>query len=143
MTIRSIGLRRASVAGSRAHQCSWRFHNCLLQIAAAVIAVAFSIERLLADEPGKPEQSAAERIQALTPKLESYVADGMKSFDIPGAAIGMVADDKLVYSKGFGVRSKSGGQPVDTQTLFEIGSATKAFLSTTMAIAVDRGKMIG
>jgi CubicO group peptidase (beta-lactamase class C family) len=38
------------------------------------------------------------------------------------------------------VRSK-GGVPVDTQTLFQIGSVTKAFLSTTIAIAVDRGKL--
>ena len=41
---------------------------------------------------------------------------------------------------GFGVRSK-GGPPVDSQTVFQIGSTTKAFLATTMAIAVDRGKL--
>jgi CubicO group peptidase (beta-lactamase class C family) len=64
----------------------------------------------------------------------------MKSFDVPGLAIGVVAGNKLIYAKGFGVRAK-GGAPVDTQTLFQIGSTTKAFLSTTMAIAVDRGKL--
>jgi CubicO group peptidase (beta-lactamase class C family) len=64
----------------------------------------------------------------------------MKSFDVPGLATGIVAGDKLIYAKGFGVRAK-GGAPVDTQTLFHIGSTTKAFLSTTMAIAVDRGKL--
>ena len=53
---------------------------------------------------------------------------------------GIVAGDKLVYSKGWGIRSKSGGEPVDAQTLFQVGSTTKAFLSTTMAIAVDQGK---
>ena len=35
---------------------------------------------------------------------------------------------------------KKGGEPVDTRTVFQIGSATKGFLATTMAIAVDRGK---
>jgi CubicO group peptidase (beta-lactamase class C family) len=64
----------------------------------------------------------------------------MKSFDVPGVAIGIVGGDKLVYAKGFGVRSK-GGAPVDTQTVFQIGSVTKGFLSTTMAIAVDQGKL--
>ena len=64
----------------------------------------------------------------------------MKGFDVPGLAIGIVAGNKLVYAKGFGFRSK-GGAPVDTQTLFQIASVTKAFLSTTMAIAVDRGKL--
>jgi Beta-lactamase len=48
--------------------------------------------------------------------------------------------DKLIYSNGYGVRSK-GGQPVDTDTIFQIGSTTKAFLATTIAIAVDRGKL--
>jgi CubicO group peptidase (beta-lactamase class C family) len=64
----------------------------------------------------------------------------MKSFDVPGVAIGIVAGNKLIYAKGFGVRSK-GGAPVGAQTLFQIGSTTKAFLSTTMAIAVDQGKL--
>ena len=64
----------------------------------------------------------------------------MKAFDVPGLAIGIVAGDKLIYAKGFGVRRK-GGAPVDTQTIFQIGSATKAFLSATMAIAVDRAKL--
>jgi CubicO group peptidase (beta-lactamase class C family) len=64
----------------------------------------------------------------------------MESFGVPGLAIGIVAGDQLVYAKGFGVRRK-GGAPVDTQTIFQIGSATKAFLATTMAIAVDQGML--
>jgi CubicO group peptidase (beta-lactamase class C family) len=117
------------------------FGNGFLPAVVALILGAASAQWLLAAEPEKPEQSAAERIHALTPSLESYVANGMKAFDVPGVAIGMVAGDELVYSKGFGVRSKSGRQPVDAQTLFQVGSTTKAFLSTTMAIAVDRGKL--
>lgn len=35
---------------------------------------------------------------------------------------------------------KKGGEPVDTRTVFQIGSVTKGFLATTLAIAVDRGK---
>ena len=64
----------------------------------------------------------------------------MNTFDLPGLAIGIVANDRLVYSKGFGVRSKAGGAPVDTRTVFQIGSATKGFLAATMALMVDRGK---
>ena len=39
------------------------------------------------------------------------------------------------------MRSKAGGEPVDTRTVFQIGSTTKAFLATTLAIMVDRGKL--
>ncbi len=79
-------------------------------------------------------------IEALRPEAESYIAAGMQKFDVPGLAIGAVTNDKLVYSKGFGVRRKSDGSAVDLHTVFQIGSATKGFLSATMALMVDRGK---
>src|SRR5262245_54423375 len=81
------------------------------------------------------------RITAVIPALEAYIQSGMKAFDVPGLAIGIVTGDRLVYAKGFGVRSKSGGAPVDSRTVFQIGSLAKAFLTTTMAIMVDRGKL--
>jgi CubicO group peptidase (beta-lactamase class C family) len=77
----------------------------------------------------------------MIPDIEAYIASGMKGFDVPGVAIGIVAGDGLVYAKGFGVRSKSGGVPVDTRTIFQIGSNTKEFLAATMAIMVDRGAL--
>src|SRR5882724_8059246 len=79
-------------------------------------------------EPSTSEPSIEARVQALIPDLEAYIASGMKAFDSPGLAIGIVADDRLVYGKGFGVRGKAGGAPVDTGTVFQIGSTTKAFL---------------
>src|SRR5262249_35616737 len=81
------------------------------------------------------------RISASIPALEAYIQSGMKAFDVPGLAVGIVTGDRLVYAKGFGVRSKSGGMPIDARTVFQIGSLTKAFLTTTMAIMVDRGKL--
>ena len=80
-------------------------------------------------------------IDAVRTAAEPYIIAGMKTFDCPGLAIGIVADDRLVYSKGFGVRSKTGNQPIGTRTVFQIGSATKGFLATTIALMVDRGKL--
>ena len=68
-------------------------------------------------------------------------ARGKKGFNVPGVAIGIVVGDKLVYAKGFGVRGKSDKRPVDSRTIFQIGSNTKAFLATTEAIMVDKGKL--
>jgi CubicO group peptidase (beta-lactamase class C family) len=59
-------------------------------------------------EPSQTEAPIEDRVQALTPELEAYIASGMKGFDVPGVAIGIVADDRLVYAKGFGVRSRAG-----------------------------------
>jgi CubicO group peptidase (beta-lactamase class C family) len=109
-----------------------------LPIAAALAALILSGPSSAA-EAAKPDAAMEARIQGLIPDLEAYIASGMTAFDNPGLAIGIVAGDELVYAKGFGVRKK-GGEPVDTGTVFQIGSATKGFLATTMAIAVDRDR---
>jgi CubicO group peptidase (beta-lactamase class C family) len=51
-----------------------------------------------------------------------------------------VTGDQLLYAKGFGTRNDK-GEPVDTKTVFQIGSVTKGFLATTMAIEVDKGRL--
>jgi CubicO group peptidase (beta-lactamase class C family) len=109
-------------------------------LVAAFIAFFIAAQTAAAADATSSESSIEQRIQALVPSFEAYASENMKSFDVPGLAIGIVAGDKLVYAKGFGVRRK-GGAPVDAQTVFQIGSMTKAFLSTTMAIAVDQGKL--
>ena len=106
----------------------------------ALVSVNFA-NAALATEPLRADTAMADRVLAQIPEIEDYIAGGMKEFDIPGLAVGIVAGDKLVYAKGFGVRSKSGGLPVDAQTVFQIGSTTKAFLAATEAIMVDRGKL--
>ena len=110
-------------------------------VSALLTAAALSVS---APEGTQAEERSASpmaaRVNALIPELEAYIQSGMKTFDVPGLAIGIVTGDRLVYAKGFGLRSKSGGAAVDPKTVFQIGSAAKGFLATTMAIAVDRGK---
>ncbi len=119
-------------------------HAASVLRAAPTRLVAAALIAALA-HPGSGAAQAADpgmekRVADLVPGLEAYVGANMKAFDVPGAAIGIVVGDKLVYGKGFGVRKK-GGAPVDERTVFQIGSTTKAFLATTIAIAVDRGKL--
>ena len=102
---------------------------------AAMLAVCIAALPAFAQPVGE------DRVRALVPALEAYLQQGMKDFDVPGAAVGIVAGDRLVYAKGFGVRGKSNPAPVDPRTVFQIGSTTKAFLSATQAIMVDRGKL--
>lgn len=86
------------------------------------------------------DEAMEARVRDLAPKLEDYIGQKMADFDLPGLAIGIVVGDELVYAKGFGVRRK-GGEPVDPATVFQIGSATKGFLATTIAIAVDEEQL--
>jgi CubicO group peptidase (beta-lactamase class C family) len=113
-------------------------------LSSLIIVVALTLNlpnTAKAAEPSKTKATMEGRVQELIPDIEAYIASGMKKFDVPGLAIGIVANDRLIYAKGFGVRSKSNGLPVDTRTVFQIGSTTKAFLTATMAILVDRGKL--
>src|SRR5580700_1926286 len=73
--------------------------------------------------------------------LDAYVARDMKTFDVPGIAIAIVKDGKVVLAKGYGVRKMGEATPVDENTLFGIGSNTKAFTSAALASLVDAGKI--
>ena len=63
------------------------------------------------------------------------------AFHIPGAAVAIVQNDRVVYAKGYGVTELGGTTPVAAETLFGIGSTTKAFTTAAMAMLVGEQKM--
>ncbi|WP_210496179.1 serine hydrolase [Microvirga antarctica] len=109
-------------------------------MATACFAV-FGLLAAPAQAQAKNEAAMRARIDALIPAFEAYLKDGMKTARVPGIAIGIVHGDALVYQSAFGVRNAAGSEAVTPETVFQIGSATKAFLSTTLAQAVDAGKL--
>jgi CubicO group peptidase (beta-lactamase class C family) len=133
---------RAVPAGLATRPRAFRAVDILLSLLIATVLASVNMPiGARAAEPSEPGPSLEARIETLIPEIEIYTAGGMKAFDSPGLAVGIIANDRLVYSKGFGVRSKAGGEPVDPRTVFQIGSTTKAFLATTLAIMVDRDKL--
>lgn len=74
-------------------------------------------------------------------KLDELIQNTLKTFDVPGMSVGIVKDGKLVYSKGFGVRSLTSKQPMDDNTLVGIASNSKGFTCTALAILADEGKL--
>jgi CubicO group peptidase (beta-lactamase class C family) len=73
--------------------------------------------------------------------MDEYAARVLKTFAVPGLSVGIVKDGKLVFAKGYGVRKLGESAPVDENTLFPIGSNTKAFTSALLASLVDAGKL--
>ena len=73
--------------------------------------------------------------------LDAYVARTMKTFEVPGIAVAIVKDGKVVMTKGYGVKKLGEPAPVDENTLFGIGSNTKAFTTAALASLVDEGKI--
>jgi CubicO group peptidase (beta-lactamase class C family) len=73
--------------------------------------------------------------------LDEYVGRSMKTFEVPGLALAIVKDGRVVVQKGYGVRKLGEAAPVDENTSFGIGSNTKAFTAAALATLVDQGKI--
>lgn len=73
--------------------------------------------------------------------LDIYIQRGMSNWQIPGVAILIVKDGKVVFQKGYGTRETGKDKKVDENTLFMIGSNTKAFTGTALAILEAEGQL--
>src|SRR5581483_6607604 len=73
--------------------------------------------------------------------IDKPVAGTMAAWHMPGFAVAVVQNDRVVYLKGFGVKQIGGNDPITPDTLFEIASDTKAFTATAMAMLADQKKL--
>jgi len=73
--------------------------------------------------------------------LDAYTAKAVADWKVPGLAIAVVKDGRIVFARGYGVRELGKPAPVDTQTLFAIGSTTKAMTATSLGMLVDEGRL--
>jgi CubicO group peptidase (beta-lactamase class C family) len=80
--------------------------------------------------------------QPLTSKqIDSLAERSMKAFDVPGIAVAVIKDGKIIHEKGYGVRSLNTQQKMDENTLFGIASNSKAFTAAALGILMDEGKI--
>ncbi|HTE45049.1 MAG TPA: serine hydrolase domain-containing protein, partial [Gemmatimonadaceae bacterium] len=75
------------------------------------------------------------------PGLDAYITTAVHTWKIPGLSVAIVRNDSVIYAKGFGLLGAKSRTPVDERTLFEIGSSSKAFTATLVAMLVGDGKM--
>jgi CubicO group peptidase (beta-lactamase class C family) len=73
-------------------------------------------------------------------ELKKFVEDARRQLEVPGVAIGIVQDGKVVFADGFGVRELGKPDKVDADTLFMIASNTKAMTTLMLAKLVEQGK---
>lgn len=73
--------------------------------------------------------------------FDALVERARTEFHVPGIALAVVKDGRVVVEKGYGVRRVGDPAPVDAHTLFRIASNTKAFTAAALAILVDEGKI--
>ena len=69
------------------------------------------------------------------------IIKAMAEWKVPGMAVAVIKDGKVILSEGFGLKDVKNNLKVTPQTVFAIGSSSKAFTATTMGILVDDGKV--
>ena len=74
-------------------------------------------------------------------QVADFVEQMRKQYDVPGVAIGIIQDGKIVMDQGFGVRELGKPAKVDGNTRFMIASNTKALTTLMLAKLVDAGKL--
>src|SRR5439155_19022400 len=88
---------------------------------------------------GFPLAALAGRDEKDTP--EKLIRAARDAWDVPGVAVGVVRDDRMEYLAGNGVKARGDRAAVTPDTLFPLGSCTKAFTTAALAMLVDEGKL--
>ena len=73
--------------------------------------------------------------------LGAFVEDAMKAARVPGVAVGLIENGKVVFAGGYGVRELGVPGKVDGNTLFMVASNTKAMTTLMLGKLVDAGKL--
>ncbi|MGC9364480.1 MAG: serine hydrolase [Fidelibacterota bacterium] len=60
------------------------------------------------------------------PAIDDYIIENMEYFQVPGLALAVVKDDRIIFVAGYGVREVGKPERVDENTLFAIGSISKS-----------------
>jgi CubicO group peptidase (beta-lactamase class C family) len=86
-----------------------------------------------------PARASAQRFRQKD--FDAYVARGLQVLRTPGASIAVVKDGRVLFAKGYGLRTLGDTARVDAHTLFQIASNTKAFTTAALAILADEGRL--
>lgn len=126
--------------------------KCLLTALIALGAVSFAmlsaqtIDAAHAAPQGErgeslqtPPLRLSEPVEDVIADLEQYIPERMAERNIPGVAIALIHDNEVVWEEGFGVASTVTGEPVTSETVFEVASLSKPVLAYTALRLVDRG----
>ncbi len=73
--------------------------------------------------------------------LDAYIEQVRKDWKVQGVAVAIIQKDKVVFAKGFGYRDVDKKLPVTPETLFAIGSSSKAFTAAGICLLQEDGKL--
>lgn len=74
-------------------------------------------------------------------EIDKYIEKARKDWNVPGMAVAIVKDGKVVLSKGYGVKEIGRKDKVDDNTIFAIASNSKAFVASSIGKLVEQRKL--
>src|SRR2546422_9189775 len=92
------------------------------------LPIAFTMFSVL-PASAKPPQPVA-----MPPELDQYIAKALRDWNVPGLAITIVKEDRVLAAKGYGARELGKPEAVDGETIFDIASLTKSFTAAAAAV---------
>lgn len=110
--------------------------RCFSFVLAICLGVASATQVAFADE------RATDDLATRLVKLEKRLEKEREKQHIPGVAVAVVKDDRIILAKGFGYADLKTERPVTPETLFAIGSTTKAFTAALIGMLVDDSKTV-
>jgi CubicO group peptidase (beta-lactamase class C family) len=118
-----------------------RVHRSSLSLATALLSVAAPPCHAQQPPPAAAAVPPAGALRARLDAIEKAIDQKRRELHIPGAALVVVKDDRIVYIKGLGYKDRENRRPVTPDTLFAIGSSTKAFTAMTALMSQDENKL--
>lgn len=104
-----------------------RWVACICVLSALLLLSTFSISA------APPRDEVAD--------LDAFITKALKDYQVPGAAVAVVRDGKVVLLKGYGVRDITKPDKVDENTIFQLASVTKTLTGAAASTVVDDGKL--
>ncbi|THA80625.1 serine hydrolase [Streptomyces sp. A0592] len=103
---------------------------------AAVLLTASAAAAAPSPPPAPRPQLTDAAVDKAVAALDGSVTDKMRRTGVPGVAVAVVHNDKVVYLKGFGLRRTGESAKVEPDTVFQLASVSKPVSSTTVAAAL-------
>src|SRR6266513_4165026 len=108
---------------------------------AVMISFLTGILAILTAAQTPDATSSIDPVARLSTELEPKIKEEVQQGRLPGFAIGVVRNGKLIYAKGFGVAKLGGSMPITSKSLFHMASVTKTFVATSVMQLVEKGQI--
>lgn len=134
ITPEQISFKIANIPGDPTFQGKFSTTGDLLsgRFLQAGQTYTFELKRTLS-----PKEQAKEQLK----EIDAIIDQALKDFAVPGLGLAVIADQEIIIAKGYGFREVEKQLPVTPQTLFAIGSTSKAFTAFVLASLIDEGKL--